>query len=223
MIRANLRQRLTPEDFDFTINLLGRGTATGRRYYADLMTDEGADALLDQPGLLGLVCQARGMTAPSGPLFFYVAARHTLRDAGIDDPRLSDYLGALLLEFGLRDRAHRIALNDDAEHQYLFDILQDLETADGRRTFLLLAHLGNFSLWLAGIFPDYILARSARNGAPGVEYYDALGARGFRRAADHGMARQLELDDIYVQTAEAYATIRLSLNRLSEQVFRKVA
>ena len=39
MIRANLRQRLTANDFDVAIDLLGRGQPAGTRYYADLLAE----------------------------------------------------------------------------------------------------------------------------------------------------------------------------------------
>jgi hypothetical protein len=219
MIRPNLRAKLTAADLDLAIDLLARGRDAGRRYYADLMREEGPDRLLDQPDLALRLRQAPGVGPASGPLFFYVLVRHTLRASGIDDVKLSDYLGSLLLEFGSRDRAHRITPHDDAVHRYLVDLLHDLGTADNRRTFLLLAHLGNYSLWLAGIFPDYIEARSGRNGGPDVGYYDRLGARGFRLAAEHGLARELDLDGIFGQAADAYPLIRGALNRLAAEVF----
>lgn len=223
MIRPNLRQRLAAEDFQLAIDLLGQGRPAGRQYFAQLMAEEGPDRLLDQPGLPDLLRRAPGMETPSAPLFFYVLVRHGLRESGIDDMRLSDYLGSLLMEFGLRDRAHRIAAHDDDSRHYLVDLVGDLRTARGQRAFLILAHLGNFSLWLAGIFPDYIAARSARNGAPGMRYYDEVGARGFRMAAGHGMARDLDLDDIYAFAADAFPQIRGVLNRLSERAFFQAA
>jgi hypothetical protein len=72
---------------------------------------------------------------------------------------------------------------------------------------------------LSGIFPDYITAQNARKGAPGFAYYDEMGARGFRRAADHGLARELDLDDLYASVADRFAPIRLVLNRVSDRVF----
>ncbi|MBI4419497.1 MAG: hypothetical protein HY560_01620 [Gemmatimonadetes bacterium] len=219
MILANLRERLTPADFQLAVDLLAGGSDADRRYYSAVLAEEGPDGLLDRPELLERLRRAAGFAAPSAPLFFYVTVRHTLRDCGIDDARLADYLGALLLEFGQRDRAYRIAPHDDAIRRYLVDIVADLETADGRREFLLYAHLGNFSLWIAGIFPDYITAQNVKKGGPDFRYYDALGSRGYRLAADHGLARRFDLDDIYAQAADRFARIRVALNRLSDRMF----
>jgi hypothetical protein len=46
-----------------------------------------------------------------------------------------------------------------------------------------------------------------------------MGARGFRLAADHGLARELELEDVYEQAADRFARIRVALNRMSDRVF----
>ena len=42
------------------------------------------------------------------------------------------------------------------------------------------AHLGNYALWLSGLFPDYIEARHWRRGAPDLDYYEEMGRRGSR-------------------------------------------
>jgi hypothetical protein len=219
MILANLRERLTPADVQLVVDLLARGSSNKSRYYADLAEHEGVDRILAEPELMSLLASASRLDAPSAPLFVYVTVRHTLREAGINDPRLANYLGALVLEFGQRDRAYRVQPHDDDTRRYLVDILADLREASGRRAFLLCVHLGNFSLWLAGIFPDYITAQSARNGAPGFRYYDEMGARGFRLAADHGLARELELNDLYANVADLFAQIRVALNRMSDRIF----
>src|SRR5439155_17225227 len=185
---------------------------------AALAAAEGPDRLLAEPRLLELLRTSPGLAAPSAALLLYVSVRHTLRESGIDDARLSDYLGALLLEFGLRDRAYRISEHDDEVRYYLVDLLADLQVARGRRAFLLCAHMGNYSLWLAGIFPDLVGMRELRKGAPGFRYYDEMGARGYRLAAHHGLARELDLDDVDALVAERLARVRIAVNRLSDRV-----
>src|SRR3989337_1638546 len=115
MILANVRERVSPEDLRLVAGLLGRSATAGR-----------SDELLDEPALFALLRDAPGIASPSAPLFLYVAVRHSLRSVGIDDAELSDYLAALLLEFGMRDRAYRIAPSDDAVYYYVTDIVADL-------------------------------------------------------------------------------------------------
>ena len=111
MIRANTRGRLTKADLQLVILLLSRGSAHRRSYLERRLTTEGPDPLLDAPDLLERLLTVRTMMMPSEALFFYVAVRHALRGAGIDDRELADYLAALLLDFGQRRPrlAHRLA------------------------------------------------------------------------------------------------------------------
>ncbi len=220
MIVADVRERLTPGDLDQVVALLSRGNAARRARWRRRLQEEGRDALLDEPGLLELLLAGPGLAAPSAALFVYVAVRRALREVGIDDAELSDYLAALLLEFGRRDRAWRIAAADDQVYRYVSDIVADLEmVADARRGFLLRAHLGNFSLWLSGVFPDHVVARRRRRGGPDFGYYEAMGARGFRLASDHRLAQACRLAGIYERAADSFDRLRVGLNRVSDSVF----
>jgi hypothetical protein len=198
---------------------LSRGSAHRRAYFERRLAAEGPDALLDAPDLLERLLALRTVLVPSEPLLFYVLVRHTLRQRGIDDRGLADYVAALLIDFGRRDRAWRVDWNDDQRHRYLVDILADLEASEEPRRFKVMAHLGNYALWLAGLFPDYIAARHLRKGGPDVSYYDAMGRRGYGLASDHVLADQYGLDEIFARAAEEFATVRDALNGVSGRVF----
>jgi hypothetical protein len=219
MIRANTRGRLTSADLQLVILLLSRGSAPRRAYLERRLTSEGPDPLLDAPDLLERLLTVRTMLVPSDALFFYVLVRHALRGAGVDDRDLADYLAAMLLDFGQRDRAWRVDWNDDQRHRYLVDIMADLEATDGPRRFKVMVHLGNYALWLAGLFPDYIAARHLRKAGPGVGYYDALGRRGFGMASDHVLAGEYGLAAVLKTAAERFPSLRGALNGVSDRVF----
>ena len=76
------------------ILLLAGASASRRRALERRLASGGPDPLLDEEGLGAQLLAARSLSAPSAPLFFYVVVRHALRDAGIDDAHLADYLGA---------------------------------------------------------------------------------------------------------------------------------
>ncbi len=219
MIRANTRSRLSAADLQLVILLLSRGSAYRRAWLERRLTSEGPDALLDAPELLDRLLAVRTMLVPSEPLFLYVVMRHALREAGMDDRELADYLAALLLDFGQRDRAWRIDWHDDQHYRYLVDLLASLDASDGERRFRVMVHLGNYALWLAGVFPDYIAARHLRKGGPDVTYYDALGRRGFALASDHSLAEQYGLDGTLRLAAERFPSVRSVLNGVSDRVF----
>src|SRR2546422_7069623 len=158
---------------------------------------------------------------PSPALFAYVAVRHTLRAAGIDDRELADYLAALLLEFGDHDRHIRLGTTAAQTYRSLVDVVAELADLDGagERAFLLHAHLGNYSLWLAGLFPDYVAARRSRAGGPDLPYYDELGRQGYRLASEHRLAERFGVASIYRAAAARFPALRQAFNRLSDRVF----
>ena len=218
MIRANTRSRLGASDLQLVVLLLSRGSARRRAYLERRLATEGPDALLDAPELPERLLAVRTVLVPSEALFFYVVLRHTLLNAGVDHRDLADYLAAVLLEFGRRDRAWRVDWNDDQHHVYVVDILHDLSATDGERRFKVLAHLGNYALWLAGLFPDYIAARRLRRGGPGLSYYEALGRRGFEQASDHVLADRYGLDGVFRTASERFPQLRQALNGVSERI-----
>ncbi len=215
MILANTRSRLDSADLHLVVLLLAGGSAARRAGLEARLTAEGPDALLDHPELLDRLLDMRSLQQPSPALFYYVVVRHLLRQATVDDRDLADYLAAMLLEFGCRDRAFRIDWNDDHYHRYLVDIVADLQVTEGERRFRVMAHLGNFTLWLSGLFPDYIAARKLRKGGPDVSYYQMVGQRGFALASDHFLADHYHLDAIFRSAAGRFAHIRQALNALS--------
>lgn len=219
MILANVRARLRASDMRLAVTVLARGREAERRRYEHQLAAEGPDAILDNPALLKGLLALRTILMPSPVLFTYVAVRHALLASGIDDVELADYLAAVLVEFGARDRATRIARHDDQIYAYLVDLVADLEAAEGERGFLLQTHLGNYALWLAGLFPDHIAARRARNAGPDLPYYDALGRRGYQLASDHALADRFGLAAIFRTAAERFPSVRLALNRMSDRIF----
>ena len=211
MITADARSRLTADDLSLLARCLG-GSGDGKDQE---VVRHGLDEVLDRPELRRFLMDGR-MPGPSPSLFFYVLVRHSLRDEGIDDRTLADYCAALLREFALRGRANRVAMIDDAEYHYLVDLLAAMDATTGDRHFTLSLHLGNYALWLAGVFPDRIRARRATRGGPDLGYYDALGQRGYAEASEHRLAERTGLDSILGATAERFPVVRRALNRVSE-------
>ncbi len=219
MIVADVRQSLTRADAQLALRLIGRGSASELARAEDALRDDGLDVLLDDPRLLSALVDSRHGAHASLALFTYVATRHALRAAGEADRMLADYVASIVLHFGRRDRATRVGASDDETYATLAEIAEDLDVADARRAFLVRAHLGNYALWLSGLFPDMIESRRWRRGGPGLDYYEELGRRGFRLAADHRLAEQHGLAPLYATAAERFAVLRVALNTLSDRYF----
>jgi len=218
VILPNVRASFGRAEAGLVVELLAGSSESDRRSLTDRLRDDGFDALLDDPRTLNAVLTAEEAGVTPG-LVFYVLVRHALLESGIDDRTMADYIAAMLLKFGERNRAYRIDDADETTYFYLVDILDAMEEAAGRRAFLLRAHLGNFALWLSGIFPDHVQARTRRRGAPGLAYYEELGSTGYRMAAGTTHAGTHGLDVVYLRCADAFPALRVALNRVSDRYF----
>lgn len=220
MILPNVRASFGASDVGTLLAALERSTRRSRDSWEGQLAAEGLDALLDHPQALPAIMEGGGVGGARSRLAFYVMVRHALLECGLEDPAVADYLAALLIEFAMGARAFRIARYDDKTYRYLVDLMSDLEEeSSDRRQFLLLAHLGNYSLWLSGLFPDYVVARLHRRGAPGLEYYEGLGATGYRMASEFELAGRYDLASIYVEVAGEFRAVRHALNRISDRYF----
>ncbi|UCF19326.1 MAG: hypothetical protein JSU87_15570 [Gemmatimonadota bacterium] len=220
MIVPNVRASFGSGEIELLLRLLERETKRGRRYWERRLGVEGVDSLLDRPESFSGIMAGVGVSAMSPKLAFYIMVRHTLLDSGLDDRNIADYIATLLVEFAVEGRAFRIARYDDKTYQYLVDLVCDLEGENSeRRQFLLRAHLGNYSLWLSGLFPDYVAARVRRRGAPGLNYYDDVGAAGYRLASECELAGRFDLAGTYRFMASEFRLVRRALNRFSDRFF----
>ena len=218
MILADTRHLLTRDDAQLAARMLADAGDDLERLEIRL-ADEGIDAILDDPRLpQALLRDARGSHA-SFRLFAYVMVRHALQRAGEGDRALADYVSSIVVHFGFRDRAQRIAKGDDEVYDALVNLVDDINDGDSRRSFLVRTHLGNYALWLSGLFPDYIEQRRWRRGGPDLEYYEEMGRRGFQLAADHHLAEEHGLTTLYATAAERFGILRLALNAVSDSLF----
>ena len=217
MIAASVRSSLSADDMRLAVELLASSEAERVRLSQKAM-DEGPDTLWDDPRLMGALLKSRDLLRPSPALFYYALLRRLLLELGVDDRAVTDYCAAMVLAFGRGNRAWRIGEHDENEYAYLVDLVDEAGRATGERQFQVRVHLGNFSLWLTGIFPDYIAARATRKGAPNLPYYEALGRNGFLAASDSRLAETYGLEDVLRTAGERFPLLRMALNRMSDTV-----
>lgn len=216
MIFPHVRASFGRTEASLLLSLLSTDPEARAREESRMLT-EGIDALLDDPRTLNALLSGGGVTIAPAPLVFYLLVRHALLEDGINNQVVADYLAALLLEFGRERRAYRVAETETREYEYLVDIMDTLTAARGHEAFMLRAHLGNFSLWFSGLFPDRITHRVQRRGAPGLSYYEAMGATGFRLAAGTADAESYGLDQLYETFARNFPVLRVALNRIADR------
>jgi hypothetical protein len=217
MIRANCRERFTAADFDFVVRTLAR-SATDQVSLVDLLSDvETRDSVLDHPRLVDAILSNPGQLRISSQFYFYVLARHVFQQAGISDRKLCDYVASVLEVFSRASLLRTPHASSDSVRQYISDMLIALQRVTPEQAFLLRAYVGNYSLFVSGIFHENTQRRSLRGG-PDVKFYEQIGRTNYQLVASHATARRCELNDVFEELADRFREVRLALNRLSEQL-----
>ena len=223
MVQANCRARFTAADFDFIVRILARSQRESVSLVKLLTDAEALDQLLDHEALTDAVLSQNGHLSISAQFYFYLLTRRVLRRAGLEDRALCDYLASLLDEF-TRSAALRQPLPGGGGQTargtvYLSDLLLALREATPAQAFVLRAKLGDYTLFLTGIFPENIERRRCRRGAPGCSFYEEMGRASYLAAARHEVARLRGLTDVFTGLADGFHEIRLALNQLADRLF----
>src|SRR5437763_3837846 len=217
MIRANCRERFTAADFDFVVCTLAR-SRTDHVSLADLLSDaDTRDSVLDSPRLVDAILSNAGHLQISSHFYFYILARHVLRDVGVTDRKLCDYVASLLEAFSRASGLRAPHMTEEGERQYVSDMLIALTRATAEQAFLLRAHVGNYSLFLSGIFHENTQRRSLR-GAPDLAFYEQIGRTNYQLVASQATARRCDLSDVFEGLADRFREVRIALNRLSDSL-----
>jgi hypothetical protein len=152
-----------------------------------------------------------------------------LQQAGVADRKLCDYVGSLLETFSRANRLQapdkidnpeRIGAREDFRsrgREYISDMLIALTRATPEQAFLLRAHVGNYSLFISGIFHENTQRRSLRGG-PDLKFYEEVGRTNYQLVASHATARRCELNDVFEELADRFRDVRLALNQLSDRL-----
>lgn len=216
MIRPAARKKLTSDDLDFICYALADSRREANALFELLTSSEDRDEILDAPELFEKLHVGSAFTKISTLLYFYILVRHALKKHDIDDREVSDYLASMLAEFSKPNRAEMISSSHRHQYAYLVDLLKALSSASKEERFLIQSHLGNYSLFLAGIFPDRIYHK-AKYGrpAPDLSYYEQMGSSGYQNAAHSQLALKLDLAETLELLASQFRKIRFALNYMA--------
>ena len=219
MIQPNCRAQFAAEDIDFILSVLGAKIGTAECLVQLLADTESRDLILDDETLLRALLERGGCLRVSSRFYFYVLVRHAFRRADIMDRSVADYVAEVLAEFARADKTRCMLPNHPNPLDYFFEMLSALNSVDDRTRFYIRAHIGNFSLFMSGVFPDRIRFRAEKKGFPNLSYYVGLGRSHYRAAGEHRLAQQFDVANIYHTLADRFETTRLALNDVSERLF----
>lgn len=219
MIQPNCRVQFAAEDIDFILSVLGKKIGNAECLVKLLTDEETRDTILDDDEIFRALLERRGCLQVSTHFYFYVLVRNVFRRSDIHDRAVADYVAEVLAEFSQTERARCVVPGQLNPMDYFFEMLAALRTADNRTEFLIRAHIGNYSLFFSGVFPDRIRFRAESRGFPNLRYYETLGQMSYRVARDHQLARRYDLSGIFDTLSERFQATRLALNDISERLF----
>lgn len=214
-IKPDARNRFSAGDFEFIAKALAR-SPDNTSSMVELLTDESArDAALDADRLLHALLDSPEPVHVSPQLYFYVLSRCCLKNF---DRTVADYVASLLTEFIDAQRLKPSPEEPDINPCYVTDMLKALQAVSSERAFYIRAQVGNYSLFLTGVFPDRIRHQAARRGAPNIGFYEEVGSANYRMASGHRLAQEESLDTVYRTIADHFSEVRVGMNRLADQM-----
>ncbi|HTL18418.1 MAG TPA: hypothetical protein VL793_14375 [Patescibacteria group bacterium] len=219
LIQSNCRAQFAAEDIEFILSVLGGKIGTAECLIKLLADEESRDLILDDEALLHALLERRGCLNVSSRFYFYILVRNVFRRSDIQDRAVADYVAEVLAEFALSERSRCLVPGQPNALDYFFEMLAALRTADDRTSFYIRVHMGNYSLFLAGVFPERIRFRSEARGFPDLKYYDEVGRTQYRVASDHRLAHRYDLTNVLSTLADRFGTTRQALNEIAERLF----
>jgi hypothetical protein len=219
LIQSNCRAQFAAEDIEFILSVLGGKIDTAACLIKLLADEDSRDLILDDEALLHALIERRGCLNVSSRFYFYILVRHVFRRSDIQDRRVADYVAELLAQFVVGERSKCMVPGQPNPLDYFFEMLGALSTADDRTSFYIRVHMGNYSLFLSGVFPERIRFRAEARGFPDLKYYEEMGKTQYRVASDHRLAHRYDLTTVLTTLAERFGATRLALNDISERLF----
>lgn len=178
------------------------------------------ESVLESDYVLDRLLRHQSILAGVSPfLLFNVLLRRTLSGGRTPlDRKVINYLANLLTLFVRVDRLLRAQTHDKEAREYIVEMLQEATRADGSRRFIVHTHIGNYALFLTGMFPRWIEHRHQIKRRPVARsFYEEQGPTYYHQAAMHPLAEAYELRDVFLRLALMFDHYSGSLNKMAQR------
>lgn len=155
----------------------------------------------------------------SPKLFFNILLRRCLpgrRNAS--EREAIHYLANLLGLFTDAERLYRVSRDDEANYQYLVDLVAAAAQSSPERGFLVQSHIGNFALFTAGIRAEWVEHRHRYKRRPvTVEYYCKMGQSYYFTASRHPLASAFGVQQVFRELSARFGYYREGLAKMAQE------
>ncbi|MDP7531000.1 MAG: hypothetical protein QF816_05295, partial [Candidatus Scalindua sp.] len=126
----------------------------------------------------------------------------------------------MLAQFTESSRLYNEKEDEGKSHQYIVDMITDSLHSDNIEKFHIYCHIGNYTLFLTGMIPEYIKYRYACKRRPiDKHYYVGFGKTYYGLASGHTNARKNRLTGTLSQLSEGFEVIAQVLSFMNREYF----
>lgn len=211
------RMPLTAEDLHFLSQVLGKISGSPVAIQTLIQDDSSLDLLLDHPSVKDALLDTTGCLRISPRFYFYILIRDVLQRGKIYSHQMCHYLSEILEQFSKINNLCDTGAEGTTNFAYLSDLWIALQKLPPAQAYQLRIHLGNYSLFMSGIFYERIEFQAKRRGAPSVRFYESLGSQAYRVAAETHIAKEDHVDHLLHELSHGFHDVRLALNEITEK------
>ncbi len=204
--------RFTPADWCFIRDTLAPSEREKRAFTSILEDPDAIPLILDNEKLFEALTISRRGLMITPELYFFIVARHTLKEAGINELAVADYLAVVCADFGCSATKGPEDINRNVDSLYSVDYLEAIEGANRHHQFFLHVQCANQFLVLTCLYPDFLHRRAERRGAPDVEYYEQVVVSHLEAAQSHVLADEFDLVETLGKVASTFPKARRAMN-----------
>ncbi|ODS31897.1 MAG: hypothetical protein SCARUB_02977 [Candidatus Scalindua rubra] len=136
----------------------------------------------------------------------------------LEDTQVSNYIANMLAQFTKSSRLFKIREDEKVSYQYIVDMITNSLRTDNVGKFYIYCHIGNYTLFLTGMIPEYIEYRF-EYGRRSVDehYYVDFGKTYYGLASEHTNARKNRLSATLSQLSEGFEVVAQVLCFMNRQ------
>lgn len=160
---------------------------------------------------------------PLNKLFAELTSKHLVNAAGVDDPQMARYIAGVLVDFTHVDSLYRIRnakgrrLEEVGEMMIESNPLLDAPSFFRERE--VRKHIGDYTLFLAGLFPEYVHRLPTRNTKMDafIDYMQA-GKESYRVVASFDQFEFREVAPLFRRLADRFELCVFGLNLVKSEL-----
>ncbi len=136
----------------------------------------------------------------------------------LEDTHVSNYIANMLAQFIDSSKLFNMSDDEKKSHQYIVDMITDSLHSDNIEKFYIYCHIGNYTLFLTGMIPEYIKYRYEYKQRPvDKHYYVSFGKTYYGLASEHTNARRNRLTGTLSQLSEGFEAVSQVLGFMNKE------